>query len=393
MKRKICIVTGARAEYDLLKPLMRLFQKDAAWELQVVATCMHLSPEFGLTVKLIEEDGFLIKDRVEMLLSADTGSAIAKSTGLGVISFADSLRRLQPDVLVVLGDRFETLSVVLAAFIMKIPVVHIQGGEITKGAFDEGFRHAITKMSYLHFTATEVYRQRVIQLGETPERVFNVGSLGVESAKKLKLLSKEALEAALNFKFRSKNILVTFHPVTLEVLSSEAQMANLLSAFAAHPDLGIIFTKANADTDGRIINTMIDDYVKKNKERSIAFTVMGHLNYFSALQYVDAVVGNSSSGIIEAPSFGIGTVNIGARQTGRIKAASVIDCEPDIGSIQAALGHLFSSEFQASLKMVDNPYEQENTSQKIHEMIDKTSLNLELLKKQFYDLPLNFTLK
>lgn len=386
MNFKVCIVTGGRAEYELLKPIMTLFQKSESTELQVVVTCMHLSPEFGLTVQLIEEDKLPIADRIEMLLSADTNCAIAKSTGLAMLSFADCFRRLEPNILVVLGDRFEILGAVTAAFIMNIPVVHLYGGETTVGALDEGFRHAITKMSYLHFTATEEYRRRVIQLGEEPQRVFNVGSLGVENIKKMNLLSKDILQKELSFNFREKNVLVTFHSSTLETGVSKEQFRNLLTLLSTHKDLGIIFTKTNADPAGRILNQMIDDFMVCNSDRSIVFYNMGQLKYFSTMQFVNTVIGNSSSGIIEAPSFGIGTINIGDRQAGRIKAQSIIDCCCDIHSIKFALELVFSPDFSKNIQNIHNPYEKEDTAKRIYEVIVNCLQQGIFLKKRFYDI-------
>jgi GDP/UDP-N,N'-diacetylbacillosamine 2-epimerase (hydrolysing) len=287
---------------------------------------MHLSPEFGLTYKEIEKE-FKINKKIEMLLSSDTSVGISKSMGLAQISFAESYDELKPDIVIVLGDRYEIFSATSAAMIARIPIAHIHGGEKTEGAFDESISHSITKMSHLHFTATEEYKNRVIQLGEHPSRVFNVGGMGIENIKRLKLLSKDEFEKSIEFKLNIKNILVTFHPVTLENSTAKEQFQELLDAIDELEDTNIIFTKANSDTDGRVINQMIDEYVTKNSHKSIVFTSLGQLRYLSALQYVDAVVGNSSSGLAEAPSFKIGTINIGDRQKGRIKASSVIDCE------------------------------------------------------------------
>src|SRR3989338_4133875 len=320
--RKICIITGTRAEYGLLYWLMKEMQSNASLELQVIVTGMHLSPEFGLTYKEIEKE-FSINKKIEMLLSSDTPIGISKSMGLAQISFAEAYEDLSPDIAVVLGDRFEIFSAATAAMIARIPIAHIHGGETTEGAFDEAIRHSVTKMSHLHFVATEEYRQRGIQLGEDPKRVFNFGAPGLDNINNLHLLTKEEFEESIGFKLGMKNLLVTFHPVTLEQSTAKEQFQQLLFALDSLSDTHIIFTKANADTDGRIINYMIDSYVSANSNKSIAFTSLGQLRYLSALQNVDAVVGNSSSGLIEAPSFKIGTINIGDRQKGRIKAASV----------------------------------------------------------------------
>jgi len=342
MKRKICVVTGTRAEYGLLYWLMKEIVADNALELQLIVTGMHLSPEFGLTYKEIEKE-FTITKKIEMLLSSDTSIGISKSMGLAQISFSEAYEELRPDIVVVLGDRYEIFSAAIAAMIACIPIAHLHGGEITVGAFDESIRHSITKMANLHFTATEEYRHRVIQLGEHPNRVYNVGGIGIENIKRLKLLTKDAFEKSISFKLNKKNIIVTFHPVTLENSAAKGQFQELLNALNELQDTNIIFTKANSDTDGRIINQMIDEYVLANKNKSIAFTSLGQLRYLSALQYVDAVVGNSSSGLLEAPSLKIGTINIGDRQTGRLKASSVIDCKSDSKSILNAFEELYSA--------------------------------------------------
>jgi len=351
-----------------------------------LVTGMHLSPEFGLTYQQVEQDGFFIDKKVELLLSSDSEVGITKSMGVGMICFSDALDELKPDILVVLGDRFEIFSAVSAAMIAKIPVAHLHGGESTEGVIDESIRHSITKMSHLHFTATEAYRRRVIQLGEQPERVFNVGAAGIDNIKRLKLLSKKKLEKALGFRLGKRNLLVTFHPVTLENSTAREQFSNLLSALDQLSGFHVIFTKANADTDGRIINEMIDRYVADNSGNCIAFTSLGQLRYLSAMQFIDGVVGNSSSGLLEVPSFKIGTVNIGDRQRGRIKARSVIDCAPLSASIKAALESLFSDEFQESLRSMVNPYGEGGAAEKVVKVLQDCSLE-GILKKRFYDLP------
>jgi GDP/UDP-N,N'-diacetylbacillosamine 2-epimerase (hydrolysing) len=364
---------------------MKEIQSDAQLELQVIVTGMHLSPEFGLTYKEVEQE-FRINKKIEMLLSSDTPIGISKSMGLAQISFAEAYAELNPDIVVMLGDRFEIFSAASAAMIARIPIAHIHGGETTEGAFDEAIRHSITKMSHLHFVATEDYRRRVMQLGEAPERVFNFGAPGLDNVIKLKLLGKEEFEKEIGFKLGRQNLLVTFHPATLEQSTAENQFQQLLNALDELIDTNIIFTKANADTDGRVINKMIDDYVAVRHDNTIAFTSMGQLRYLSALQYVDAVVGNSSSGLTEAPSFKIGTVNIGERQKGRIKADSVIDCLPEKEAIVAALKKLYSSSFQARLSNVTNPYGKGGASAQILATLRSTSLN-NILKKRFHDLP------
>jgi GDP/UDP-N,N'-diacetylbacillosamine 2-epimerase (hydrolysing) len=382
--KKICVVTGTRAEYGLLYWLMKEIEADKDLELQLIVTGMHLSPEFGLTYKEIEKE-FKIDKKIEMLLSSDTSIGISKSMGLSQISFAEAYDELKPDMVIVLGDRYEIFSATSAAMIGKIPVAHLHGGETTEGAFDESIRHSITKMSHLHFTATDEYKNRVIQLGEHPNRVFNVGGMGIENIKRLKLLTRDEFEKSIDFKLNKKNILVTFHPVTLENSTAKEQFQELLDVIDELKDTNIIFTKANSDTDGRVINKMIDEYVVKNFHKSIGFTSLGQLRYLSALQFVDAVVGNSSSGLAEAPSFKIGTINIGDRQKGRIKAESVIDCLPNKKSIEEAFDKLYSKEFDLILKVVENPYGNGCSSIKIIEEIKKFDFS-DILKKVFYNI-------
>jgi GDP/UDP-N,N'-diacetylbacillosamine 2-epimerase (hydrolysing) len=383
MKRRICVITGSRAEYGLLYWLMKEIQASPAMELQLAVTGMHLSPEFGLTYRIIEEDGFRIDAKVEMLLSSDTPVGIAKSIGLGTIGFADAFERLKPDIVVVLGDRFEIFSATQAALVARIPVAHLHGGETTEGAIDEAFRHAISKMSHLHFTATEEYRARVIQLGEDPGRVFNVGAAGMDNFRRLKLLSRPELEETLGFRFGEKNLLVTFHPVTLENDTAGHQVDELLAALDELADTHLIFTLPNADTGGRIIRAMIQDYVAVRQTKAVCFDSLGQLRYLSVMQFVHAVAGNSSSGLIEAPSFRIGTINIGDRQKGRVKAASVIDCEPQRESIGQALRKLFSREFQESLRLVTNPYDQGLVATRVVQVLAEHPLD-GLLKKTFF---------
>jgi GDP/UDP-N,N'-diacetylbacillosamine 2-epimerase (hydrolysing) len=382
--RKVCVVTGTRAEYGLLYRLMKKIQDVDTLKLQVIVTGMHLSPEFGLTYQQIEKDGFVIDKKVEMLLSSDSEVGITKSMGLTMIGFADALDALKPDLLVVLGDRFEIFSAVSAATIAKIPVAHLHGGEITKGAFDEPFRHSITKMSHLHFTAMETYQNRVIQLGEQPDRVFNVGAIGIDNIRKIDLLDRNSFEESIQFQLGKRNLLITFHPVTLESTTAKKQYANLLVALDQLEETHLIFTKANADTDGRIINEMIDQFVQEKSANMVAFTSLGQARYLSAMQYMDGVVGNSSSGLLEVPSFKIGTINIGDRQLGRIKSSSVIDCDPTTDSIKEAIQLLYSAQFQRLLKSVENPCDQGDTAEKIVDVICAYPLD-GILKKEFYD--------
>ena len=382
--KKVCVVTGTRAEYGLLYWLMKEIDADKNLELQIIATGMHLSEEFGNTYLQIEKDGFVINKKVDMLLSSDTAVGVGKSMGLGVIGFSDAFYDLKPDLLIVLGDRYEIFSAVSSAMIANIPIAHLHGGETTEGAFDEAIRHSITKMSHLHFTAADEYRKRVIQLGEAPCRVFNVGGLGIENINRLELLSKTEFEKSIRFKLATNNLLVTFHPTTLEKSTARAQFQNLLDVLDSLKDTNVIFTKANSDTDGRIINKMIDGYVLEHKN-SVAFTSLGQLRYLSALQFVDAVVGNSSSGIAEAPSFKVGTINIGDRQKGRLKANSVIDCVAKKNSILNALEKIYSSGFKKSLLAVTNPYGDGNASKVIVSILKHHELS-GILKKSFYDL-------
>ena len=384
MKRKICIITGSRAEYGLLKPLITELKKDDRVKLQLIATGMHLSPEFGLTYKEIEKDKFKINERIEVLLSSDTPIGISKAMGLGIISFAEALQRLRPDIIVVLGDRYEIFAAVSAALIARIPVAHIHGGELTEGAFDDSLRHAITKMSHLHFTSTNEYRKRVIQMGENPRNVFNVGALGIDNIKKIKFLSKAELEKQLNFKFDKPTFLVTYHPVTLENNTSEKQFGELLKALDHFKNFKIIFTKPNADTNGRIIVKMIEGYVKKNKERCISFTSMGQVKYLSTLKYVKMMIGNSSSGIIEMPSFQKPTINIGERQKGRIFSKLVVQSNPDERSITKAIEKGLNENLRKKNEDNLNPYDGGNTSMKIKNILLRKFS--ESVKKNFYDL-------
>lgn len=384
--KKVCVVTATRAEYGLLKPVIEKISKSEKLELQIIVTGAHLSPEFGLTYQEIERDGYSITAKIEMLLSSDTSVGITKSMAVALMGFADCFEQHRPDMVVLLGDRYETLAVAIAAMIAKIPIAHIHGGEITEGAYDDAIRHSITKMSQLHFASTEEYRNRIIQLGEQPECVYNVGALGVENIKKVPLWSKEKLEENLKFSFGNKTIMVTYHPVTLDYMSSENQFKNLLKVIDDNKDLKVIFTKANADTDGRIINQMIDEYTEKNKDRCIAFTSLGMIRYLSALQFCKAVVGNSSSGIIEAPSFHIPTVNIGNRQQGRIASKTVIHCGYTTREIEVALEKAFSDSFKREILLYDNPYEGGNTSQIIVDEIEEVLENGIDIKKKFYDM-------
>lgn len=385
--KRIGIMTGTRAEYGLLKPLMQEINKDNDLELYLIVSGMHLSPEFGMTYQEIEEDGFEINAKVEMLLSSDSPAGISKSIGLGVIGFADEFQRADLDMLILLGDRYEALSAAISAMVMRIPIAHLHGGELTEGAIDEGIRHSITKMSYLHFTSTEQYRNRVIQLGENPERVFYVGALGVENIKKINLMTKEELERSIHFEIDENTVIVTYHPVTLENNTVEEQFLNLLEVLDRNPKIRMIFTKANADTNGRIVNELIDKYAAQNSERACAFVSLGQKRYLSALKYCRIVIGNSSSGIIEAPSFGKPIINIGDRQKGRICADSVINCGYTQQEIQQAMETALTKEFENKASNCRNPYEKENTAANIISVIKDYLLNDKIkLKKGFYDI-------
>ena len=328
--KKVCVITGTRAEYGILFNTLKELKKSKKINLQIIASGTHMERSYGLTYKLIENDGFIIDKKVKIIKNSkeDSDFEIAKITSLAVYKFALAFKKLKPDLILVVGDRYEILAAAVAATLLKIPIAHIHGGEITEGSWDNTIRHCITKMSHLHFTATEEYYKRVIQLGEEPSRVFNVGGSGIENIKRLNLLSREELEKSINFKLNTKNVLVAFHPSTLENNTSKKHFLELLNSIDELENTNIILTKSNSDTDGRIINQLIDEYTSKNLNKSIGITSLGQLNYLSCLQYIDFIIGNSSSGLLEAPSFKIGTINIGNRQKGRIKAESVIDCLP-----------------------------------------------------------------
>jgi GDP/UDP-N,N'-diacetylbacillosamine 2-epimerase (hydrolysing) len=385
MSRKICVITGTRAEYGLLYWTMKQIQEASDLELQICVTGMHLAPEFGLTYKQIEKDGFSINEKIEILLSSDTAVGVSKSIGLGVIGFSEAFERLRPDLILMLGDRFEIFSAAASAMISKIPIAHCHGGEATEGSIDESIRHSVTKMSHLHFTSTEEYRNRVIQLGEHPDRVFNVGALGIENINRLKLLNRAETESSIDFKLAEKNILITFHPVTLENATSEEQFNELLQALDSLEHTNLVFTNPNADTDGRIIIAMIDEYVAKNSGKAVSFTSLGQLRYLSLLQFVDAVVGNSSSGLIEVPSFKIPTINIGDRQRGRLKSETVLDCEPTKESILDAIRYSESEGFRKILDTAINIYGTGDSSMKIIDVLREFELD-GILKKKFYNL-------
>lgn len=384
-KRKICVVTGTRAEYGLLYWLMKEIQLDDELELQIIATGQHLSPEFGLTYKNIEADGFAINAKVEMLLSSDSPVGIAKAIGLGTIGFADALDRLQPDIMVLLGDRFEALSAAQAAMVLRIPIAHIHGGETTEGAVDEAIRHSITKMSQIHFVSEPEYRDRVIQLGENPKRVFEVGAAGRDNIVRLKLLSLSELEKQLNFSLGDKFFLVTYHPETLTGKSSINALKILFAAFDEFPDHKIIFTQANSDAGGRIINDTISEYVAKNKKRMLLVKSLGQLRYLSAMKLCAAVVGNSSSGLLEAPVLHVPTVNIGDRQKGRKRSQSVIDCEEDKQRLIEAIRLAESREFLQRMQKMKIPHTDGKIAIRMKDILKKAELS-DICQKKFYDL-------
>ncbi len=383
IKKKICFITATRAEYGSLYWIMKEVEKASDLKLQLIVTGTHLSTEFGMTIQEIKKD-FHIDKKIENILSSDNSIGISKSMGLLQISLSECFEELRPDLFIILGDRFEMLSAASTALIMNIPIVHLCGGEKSEGAFDESIRHAITKLSHIHCVTTDEHKQRVIQLGEHPSRVFNVGGVGIDNFKNLELLSRENFEKSINFKLNQKNLLVTFHPTTLEKGSAQIQCEELLKALYELKNTNIIFTKANADTEGRIINKLIENYVKLNKN-TILFDSLGQLRYFSALQYVDAVVGNSSSGFAEVPTFKIGTINIGNRQKGRIKASSIINCEPTKESLLDAFTKLYSNKFQKNLKNVKNPYGDGGASKKIIKILREIPLS-HISQKTFYDI-------
>jgi GDP/UDP-N,N'-diacetylbacillosamine 2-epimerase (hydrolysing) len=384
MSRKICFITSGRADYGLLRWIMQGVKDDPELQLQIIATGMHLSPIFGLTHQEIEEDGFLIDARIEIIGSMDKSIGIAASMALAITGVTEAIIDLEPDLLVVLGDRYEIFAATAAALVSKIPVAHLHGGETTTGAFDESLRHSITKMSHLHFVATAEYRNRVVQLGENPDNVFLVGGLGVDSIKKLRLVNREELEDRLGLKFLEKSLLITFHPATLDFQAPEQQMKELLRALSGLKDTTLIFTIPNADTGSEILVKMLQDFVEDNKNAKM-FRSLGQRIYFSCIAQVDGVVGNSSSGLTEVPTFKKGTINIGDRQLGRLQASSVINCKASESQIKEAIEWLFSAEFKANLMKTSNPYGDGGASLKILNILKEVSLD-GIIKKHFYDL-------
>jgi len=382
-QRRICVVTGSRSEYGLLQPVMSALRSDERFDLQVVVTGMHLSPEFGYTVSIIESDGYDVAESVESLISGDTPAAIAKSIGLGVIGFADVFRRLTPDWLLILGDRFEVFASAQAALVANIPIAHIAGGDTTEGAFDEAIRHSITKMAHLHFVTNELSAKRVQQLGENPTTIHVVGSPGIDAIHQMKLMEREAIEKDLVISFKNRNLLVTHHPVTLNPSGSVQELETLLSALDNFGDqISLFFTKANADTLGRTFNRVLDDWTY-TRSNAFVFTSLGQLRYFSLMNEVDVVVGNSSSGLCEAPSLHTPTVNIGDRQRGRLAATSVIHCDPHPRAIYAAI----NAAFELDVSEVENPYGDGHAAPRIVEAIAAVNDPKQLLQKRFHMIP------
>jgi len=384
--RKICFITGTRAEYGLLSRLMKMVQDDNSTQLQIVATNMHLSPKFGNTYQEIEKDGFTIDKKIPILEDGkDDANATLKSMAKALAGYADAYDELNPDMVVVLGDRYEILAAATAALIERIPIAHIHGGEITEGAYDDAIRHSITKMSHLHFASTEEYRKRIIQLGEQPDRVWYVGAIGVENIKKLPLMGKAEIEEEVKFKLDENTILVTYHPVTLGTHSAEQDIKDFLAALEERRDLRVVFTMPNSDTGAQVIADAISDFVVRNSDRAVAYKSLGIKRYLSVMKYVGAVVGNSSSGLVEVPSFGIPTLNIGDRQKGRIAADSVYHCDTDKASILQGLDTIMSPSFKQKAAAIHNPYDKEGTAQAIFDVISAYPID-ELKQKHFYDI-------
>jgi UDP-hydrolysing UDP-N-acetyl-D-glucosamine 2-epimerase len=379
-RRKICFVTGSRAEYGIIYWVLREFATDPKVELQIAVTGMHLSPEFGLTYREIERDGFKIDYKVEMLLSSDSAVAVTKSIGLGVIGFADAFNSMRPDIVTVVGDRFETFAAAQAALVARIPIAHISGGDTTEGAYDEAIRHSLTKMSHLHFVTNSESATRVRQMGENPKSVFEFGAPQLEYLHRTRLLSRDELEESFGYRFRRRNILVTFHPATLDRHASADQLVEVLEALGGLPDdVGFICTLPNADNDGRILTQMVKDFVARLGARAIAKASLGHVPYLSAMAHVDMLVGNSSSGIIEAPSYRKPSVNVGDRQRGRTRASSVIDVPAERSAIRAAIDKAFGMDCSA----ITNPYGEGRSAAPIAEVLRNVPLD-NVLQKRFW---------
>ncbi|WP_422529144.1 UDP-N-acetylglucosamine 2-epimerase [Serratia fonticola] len=381
--KKIAVFTGTRAEYGLLYWLLKDIQNDTDLILQLIVTGMHLSPEFGNTYKQIEADGFSIDEKIEILISSDTPVGVVKSMGLGMLGFSEALSKLRPDCIIILGDRFEALAMAQSAMVMKIPIVHLHGGEITEGAYDDSFRHAISKLSHLHFVSTEEHRKRVIQLGEQPSTVFNFGALGLEHLKRSKFLNIEELSESLSFKLDKPYFLVTYHPVTLADELPELSFLQIIEALNEFKNYKIIITYPNADDGGRRIIPLLKEFANSQPDRVLVVPSLGQTRYLSAVKYSAAVIGNSSSGIIEVPSLNVSTVNIGLRQKGRMAANSVINCEAKKDSIIKAINKAVKNNSLNKDTNIDNPYDGGFVSQRIIEILKKIDF---LKMKKFYDL-------
>ena len=385
MMRKICVITGTRAEYGLLQGILKALKNDSSFKLQLVVTGMHLSPEYGSTYKVIEEDGFTIDEKIEILLQSDSTVAITKSVGLGCIGFAEAFARLNPDIVLILGDRFEILAAAQAAMIARIPIAHVHGGELTAGVIDDAIRHSVTKMSQIHFVANERFKKRVIQLGENPDRVFVVGAPGIDNIANLNLLGKDELESELGITFAKYNFLVTYHPVTLSEEDPRVALGELFSALDIFPNSRLIITFPNVDTNSQLIVQELQRYADQHKDRVLLVKSLGQLKYLSLLQFVDAVIGNSSSGLIEAPSFSVPTINIGNRQKGRIMAKSVINCSEKSVEIIEAIKKAISEDFKNSIRHCKNPYGDGTAIPKIIKVLKSQNLT-GILFKEFYDV-------
>ena len=380
--RKICVITGSRAEYGLLYWLIKELSISKSLQLQLIVTGSHLRSDFGNTYLQIQDE-FNINKKVDILNFANDALGVCKSMGVATSEIGKALSELAPDIVVVLGDRYEIFCAACAALVLGIPIAHIHGGELSAGAIDEAFRHSITKMSHIHFTAAKEYAKRVAQLGEDPKFIFNVGGMGIENIKRLKLLNKSKFQSSINFKLNKKNILVTYHPVTTQK-DNQNEFKEILKALNELKDTNIIFTKANSDVGGIAINKMIDEYVKTNPN-SIAFASLGSLRYLSALKHVDIILGNSSSGLLEAPSMGVATINVGSRQDGRLKALSVIDVKPIKSQILKAIKLAYTPKFQKIVQKKQNPYGDSKPSKTIVKVLKNINLK-DITVKRFKDL-------
>ena len=382
---KICFISGSRADYGLLSNLMKFFKNDKKYNLQIIVTGSHLSKMHGLTYNEIEKDKFKITKKIKLNIDKKKSENISESISIGIKQFSISYKNLKPDLIVLLGDRYEIFSACCAANISQIPVCHLHGGELTRGSIDDTFRHSMTKMSQFHFVAHKKYSKRVRQLGEDPKKIYVVGGFGVDLIKRVKLLSKKNLEKKLNIQFGKKNILVTYHPETTNGSKNKKDFKELLKALKTLKQTKIIFTRANADKEGRLINSMIDKFVKKNKDISYVFSSMGYKNYLSTLKFIDVCLGNSSSGLLEVPTFKKITINVGDRQKDRIKASSVFDVRPKANLIIKMIKEIDKKKFKDLLKKTVNPYGGGGASKKTYQIIKK--LNLEnSLSNKFFDL-------